>query len=234
MDELIQSILRLGAPALASEDAACAALVALRFPDGLVCPRCGSGCTRDDAKVTCAQKHRFTILVGTPFASKLRPRVRALFLAIRAFALSPRSVSARELARDVDMPASTLWRHLQTLRSLLPPPQAHPTQAAASVQLCGKRTRAFAASVRAGARTAIARTLDDGGGGAMGRLVGESVRTLVNGTFRGVSARWLPAYLDETRTRWRVRARMVEVLVERLLTASSPSTFDDVRRHFGV
>src|SRR5688572_32773430 len=106
MDELVQSILRLGSAALASEEAACDALVALRFPHGLVCPRCGSPCFRSNANVRCARKHRFTILVDTPFASKLRPRVRALFLAIRAFALSPRSVSARGPARDVDLPVT--------------------------------------------------------------------------------------------------------------------------------
>src|SRR5687767_6237288 len=121
MQDLIASILRLGSVDLATEEAACAALVRLRFPNGVakLC-RCGARCTRTLAHVECADGHRFTILVDTPFATKRRPSIRALFLAIRAFTLSPRSVSALEIARDVGGSHSTIWRHLHTLRALLP------------------------------------------------------------------------------------------------------------------
>lgn len=232
MNDLIQSILRLGSGDVASEEAACDALVALRFPHGVACP-CGAPCTRDLAIVTCARHHVHTILVGTPFASKRRPRIRALFLAIRAFALAPRSVSAREIARDVGAPHATIWRHLLTLRALLMPPIAHPTHDVAVVQVCGRRTNAKPAWVRAGARVAIVRELDEPHGGNGGRMLGESVRTLVNGTFHGVTARWLPAYLDEALARWRIGSDVAAWLMQQVVDVAEPLTFRAVRRHFG-
>ncbi len=235
MQQLIDAVLRLGSEHVATEEAACDALAALRFPNGIVCHRCRSTCTRELAHVTCAREHRFTILVGTPFGSKLRPRIRALFLAIRAFAVSPRSIPARELARDVGAPHATLWRHLHTLRALMPAPSAHPTSVASRVQLCGRHTRVQPGWVRAGARCAIARELVPSiEGGNAERMIGESVRTLLNGTFRGVSADWLCAYLDEARLRWRVRGFAATLLVEGLLRASLPLTFDNVREHFNA
>jgi hypothetical protein len=45
MNALVESILRLGSRDVESEEAACAALVALRFPRGVACP-CGASCTR--------------------------------------------------------------------------------------------------------------------------------------------------------------------------------------------
>lgn len=236
MDELINAILRLGSAALATEEAACGALVEIRFPDGITC-RCGSVCTRTGARVRCAHGHRFTILVDTPFGSKTAPRVRALFLAIRAFALSSRSISARELARDVGAPASTIWRHLLTLRALMPRPHAEPIADAASVQLCGRRTTASPAWVRATIPSALARarTAPPRVTNNIERLIGESVRTFVNGTFHGVSARWLSAYLEEARTRWRYGDGFTAAcLVERLCATTSSLTFQDVRAHFAA
>lgn len=234
MNELIESILRLGSPDVSSEAAACDALVALRFPRGVACP-CGASCTRDLAIVTCARGHTFTILVDTPFASKRRPRIRALFLAIRAFAVSPRSVSAREIARDVGAPHATIWRHLLTLRALLKPPVAQPASTVATVQLCGRRTQAKSAWVRVGVRVALAAELMEKRGGSDGRLIAESVRTTLNGTFHGVTARWLPAYLDEALVRWRIGDEVGAWLVVRLLdVVTTPLTFRAVRRHFAV
>jgi hypothetical protein len=233
MNELIDSILRLGSCDVASEEAACDALVALRFPGGISCP-CGALCTRDLATVTCARRHTFTILVDTPFASKRRPRVRALFLAIRAFAVSPRSVSAREIARDVGAPHVTIWRHLLTLRALLPPPIAQPTSHVATAQLCGRNTDAQRAWVRVGVRVAATCERQSRRGGAEGRMLGESLRTTLNGTFHGVTARWLPAYLDEAVARWRIGGDVGAWLVQRLLdVVAQPLTFLAVRRHFG-
>jgi hypothetical protein len=256
MNALIESILRLGSQEVASEEAACDALVALRFPGGVACP-CGASCTRRLAVVTCARKHRFTILVDTPFATKRRPRVRALFLAIRAFALSPRSVSAREIAREVNAPHATIWRHLLTLRALLVlPPVAKSSSDVAVTQLCGRRTSASRAWVRVGARAVVERELESHAlndalhdalhdalpdarservvrGGRNGRLLAESIRTMLNGTFHGVSARWLSAYLDEALARWRIREEVVATVVARIVGVEPALTFRAVRRHFG-
>ena len=231
MNELIESILRLGSRDVASEEAACDAFVALRFPKGVACP-CGAPCTRDLAIVTCSRRHTFTILVDTPFASKRRPRVRALFLAIRAFAVSPRSVSAREIARDVNAPHATIWRHLLTLRALLPPPVAKPPDDVAAVQLCGRHSKAKPAWVRVGVPFAMTRELVEPTSSTEGRMLAESIRTRLNGTFHGVTARWLPAYLDEALARWRSGVGVAAWLVEHLLDVGRPLTFRAVRRHF--
>jgi hypothetical protein len=231
MNALVESILRLGSRDLESEEAACAALVALRFPRGIACS-CGASCTRRLAIVTCGRGHSFTILVDTPFATKRRPRVRALFLAIRAFALSPRSVSAREIAREVCAPHATIWRHLLTLRALLPPPIARAPSNVAATQLCGRHTTAQRASVRTGSRVAVERGTDDVTGGREGRLLAESIRTTLNGTFHGVSARWLAAYLDEALARWRIRDEVCTWLVARIVDVEHALTFRAVRHKF--
>jgi hypothetical protein len=229
MNDLVASILRLGSEDLASEEAACAALVRLRFPKGVakLC-RCGAKCVRTLAHVECADGHRFTILVDTPFATKRRPNVRALFLAIRAFALSPRSVSALEIAREVQGAHSTIWRHLHTLRALLPAPSAMPTKSAACVQMCGRRSEnARPAWARVGAVTAMTRELEpDPNAPSDGeRLLGENIRVVVNCTFRGVTALWLQRYLDEARARLCLRAELVLTLLERILTDRLPLPF---------
>ena len=229
MQDLIASILRLGSDDLATEEAACAALVRLRFPKGVakLC-RCGARCRRTLAHVECADGHRFTILVDTPFATKRRPSIRALFLAIRAFALSPRSVSALEIARDVGAAHSTIWRHLHTLRALLPEATAVPTKTAASVQICGRRSKdAQPAWARVGAVTAMTRELEpDPDAPSDGeRPLGESIRLVLSCTFRGVTAAWLRHYLDEARARLCWRAELASLLLERILMDSRPLTF---------
>jgi hypothetical protein len=224
MQNLIDVILRFGSAELATEAAACDALVAVRFPNGVCCP-CGAMCRRVEAHVTCARNHRFTILVGTPLASKRKPRVRALFIALRLLATSPRSVPARELARDLGVPHVSLWRHLHTLRALLPPQRAVPTELAAVVHLCrGEQP----ASIRAAVASATSRVITTSNGGRVGRLVGENIRTLINGTFRGVSAHWLPSYLAEAMTRWRLRDGLVRVILARMLSNEPPLFFAHV------
>jgi hypothetical protein len=229
MQDLIASILRLGSDELASEEAACAALVRLRFPRGVakLC-RCGARCARRLALVECADGHRFTILVDTPFATKRRPSIRALFLAIRAFALSPRSVSALEIARDVGASHSTIWRHLHTLRALLPAATALPTKTAAVVQMCGRRSKqARPAWARVGAATAMTRELEpDANAPSDGeRLLGENIRVVLTCTFRGVTASWLQRYLDEARARLCWRVDLASLLLQRILTDQSALPF---------
>lgn len=64
-------------------------------------------------------------------------------------------------------------------------------------------------------------------------MLAESLRTRLNGTFHGVTARWLPAYLDEAIARWRIGDEVAAWLVQRLLdVVARPLTFRAVRRHF--
>lgn len=226
MEKLIQSVLTLGAPVLASEQAACDAVVAIRFPNGITCRDCGAPCTRDrtePAQVRCTRDkpHHFTILLGTPFETKLKPSVRGLLLAIQAMSTTTTSISARGLARLLNTGSDnaanvkhvTLWRHLQTLRALFPPSRhdldaplalrlQEPPPAQAALQVTGRATSALRSWVTTpGLRIAL-----------------ESLRTWLNGTFHGVSAVWLFRYLDEVNARWRATsAALAASLVQRLL-----------------
>jgi hypothetical protein len=106
MPSLIDILLPLGAPQLATEAAACDAFVALRWRGApITCPSCQQLCDRSLAQLRCRgrRRHRFTVFVGTPLGTKLKPNVRATLLALRAMTTTARSVSARELAREVGM-----------------------------------------------------------------------------------------------------------------------------------
>jgi hypothetical protein len=218
---LLQQILNLGGAALQSEAAACDALVALRFPDGITCSVCGAACDREHAHVVCRgpSSHRFTILKGTPLETKRKPRIQALLIAIRAFATSNRSISARELAAATNAPLATLWRHLLTLRAMLPPPPS-PTPASTD----GERfavTRAAAIEARFDPTKHTA----DGA-----RVVIQAVRTWLNGTFHGVSLGWLSLYLRELSARRICGDTLVAgALLELLVSGGARLTFRVVR-----
>jgi hypothetical protein len=225
MHNFIDSILRIGTTCLKSEDAACDALAKLRFPNGIRCPRCQSNCTRLRAQVICDRSHSFTILVGTPFETKKRPRVQALLLAIQAFCTSHRSISARELARIVNAPHVTIWRHMQTLRALMPVPPLLLTKLAEPNKVMRHTW------IRTGARTAMrrARRRPPRRGNII-RIVGQSVRTWLNGTFHGVSHLWLPFYLREICARWAWEPHVVaERFVYALVCGGARLTFRALR-----
>jgi transposase-like protein len=127
---LSELVLPLNPAELATESAACDAFAAVRWPTGVIlCPTCSRPCERNLAQLRCTRRrpHHFTIFVGTPLGTKLKPNVRATLLAIRAMTTTARSISARELAREVGMNHVTLWRHMQSIRaSLLPDGTADP------------------------------------------------------------------------------------------------------------
>jgi hypothetical protein len=227
MNDLIQAINRFGAPELASEEAACNAIVAARFPYGITCPRCGSSCIRTLAKVQCTRRkdpHHFTILVGTPFEKKRGICIRALFVAIRAFSKTHRSISARELANELHINHVTLWRHLHTLRAMMPMPDASPINGAAVIPLSDDY------GVRAGATCALRRVLlYKIEGGHYCERVGHSVRTWINGTFHGVSFKWLSLYLREISARWTYREDNIVTLLNQLIRGGSRMSFNDAR-----
>jgi hypothetical protein len=218
--DLLRAVLDLGNAALQSESAACDALARVRFPNGVRCPKCRAACDRVDARVTCrgGERHSFTLLIGTPLATKTRPRVRPLLLAIRAFAISARSISTRELARDVNMPHATLWRHLLTLRAILPP--------APNVKSpCATPPTRLSRDARIGAAFDPAkRTL------AGARVAVQAARTWLNGTFHGVKANWLSLYLRELAARWAYGAPLVAgALLELLIDGGAALVFREVR-----
>jgi hypothetical protein len=189
---------------LATEDSAIALVIRHRWPQGPRCLRCNAPADVICCCLRCRRCGRIvTIFAGTPLGHLRRPRVRALLLAMRAIAVDKRGIAARALARVEDVPHVTLWRHIHILRDMLAV-GLDPAPPAALVQVCGRRGTAMPGAVvvardRAFALRATARST--GARRSPVRLVGETVRTWLNGTFHGVSRNWLSRYVLEATVR---------------------------------
>ena len=218
MNELIEAILRFQAPQLLSERNAIRLVVRARWPLGLRCPTCGRRCARERVRLICERGcGRATIFAGTPLQDLRRPCVRALLLALRAFAVTRRGLSARELSREVGAPRMTIWRHMHLLRTLLPRAPVAPTETAAAVELCHRTRRQPRGFAIVGARNCVRASLRPSRWpGDWPRLIAESVRTWLSGTHHGVTTRWLPFYLREAEARY---AYPPDELLDRALPA---------------
>lgn len=226
MASLIDVLLSAGHPAMSSEEAACDLVVAARWGSGdIPCPKCGRTCIRSLARITCPNEHVFTIFVGTPLGSLRRPRAHAILRAASAMTKAHRSASARELARDLGVPHVTLWRHMMRLRKMMPRAPSRVTPRAAVVAICGRRSRAAPASAVVGARHTMRVARGSASAAAWPRLLGESVRTWLNGTFHGVTAQWLHRYLQEVTARWAYDALHLAERVARWLTRGGAPLF---------
>lgn len=208
LDTLVQSLLTLVPAQLVDDATATRAIVDVRWPGGARCVECPSTVTLRGTVLFCDDRRcraAFSIFVRTPLESLRRPRPRALLLALRAMATDKRGISARALARAVGAPHVTIWRHLHRLRELLPG-LAQRTPQAAFVQVCGRRggdtAPASAAIAHTNASFAFAAAGSDCASTTPGvRIVGESIRTWLSGTFHGVTARYLGWYLQEATAR---------------------------------
>ena len=97
-----------------SEDQCHAALVALRWPDGFVCPDCGCSqhCTfvREERRYwQCSVcRMQFTVTCGTVFEATKLP-LRRWFLAMHLMTQSKNNVSALELKRHLGVRDKAAW-----------------------------------------------------------------------------------------------------------------------------
>jgi transposase-like protein len=203
LQALLDILLRAVPVELVDEEAAIELVVHARWPQGRCCPACGQACTRNGIWLACGCDDEVTIFIGTPLGSLRAPSVLGILLALRAMAIDHRGIGARPLARLLDIPHVTLWRHIHRLRRLLPPvPSPRLLDIATSdVLVCGRKALRLA-TVRVGA--VGFRALPDIPprlGRTSRRLVAESLRTWLNGTFHGVTARYLPRYVHEAMCR---------------------------------
>ena len=105
-------------PMFTNEDAAREALEAVRWPNGPVCPHCGS--TDDDVARVEGTKHRpglfycngckgqFTVKVGTVFEHARLPLFKAL-QAVYLMTSSKKGISAHQLHRVLEVTYKTAW-----------------------------------------------------------------------------------------------------------------------------
>jgi transposase-like protein len=199
---LLNVLLRAVPVELATEESSIALIMNTRWPQGRHCPVCGHLCTRTGIWLACGCDDEVTIFVGTPLGSLIAPSVRGILLALRAMAIDHRGIGARPLARLLGVPHVTLWRHIHRLRTLLPPvPGFEHSAATSDVLICGRKAFRLA-TVRVGDAGFLAFPDEPPRRGRTPRrLVGESVRTWLNGTFHGVTARYAPRYIREAMCR---------------------------------
>lgn len=208
LQDLLRSLLRVAPSELVDDASAARAIVQIRWPQGPACAKCRGAAALHANALVCENNRcgaRSSIFVGTSLGSLRRPRPRALLLALRAMATDARGISARALARSVNVPHVTIWRHIHRLRALLPGATAT-SSPVAFVAVCGRR-REDISPASVGVRRGVAGfSFVHAGHGCAStnssyRIVGEGVRTWLNGTFHGVTARYLPWYLHEATAR---------------------------------
>ncbi|MCC6469057.1 MAG: molecular chaperone TorD family protein [Alphaproteobacteria bacterium] len=115
-------------PSFHDEAAAYAALEAILWPAGPVCPHCGSsrkayalkgGTTRPGLRKCADCKRQFTVKVGTPFESAHLPLHKVLS-AVYLFAADPDGATARRFQEALAVSYKTAWSVLAVLRRELP------------------------------------------------------------------------------------------------------------------
>jgi transposase-like protein len=184
---------RLNLPGAAGEgdfEQACRAYLSdLRWPGGVQCPRCDEH-TRllwleSRSKWHCyACRYQFSVTAGTLFHSSHLP-VWKWFVAVHLMLTSPESLSANELRRTIGGSYKTAWFAAHRIRAAM---RGHGTELLRSLVDAELR--------RSGAASPPARAdLDRARGTVLARL-----RRMV-GPHSQLSAKYLPAYLDERR--WR-------------------------------
>jgi len=105
-----------------TEEQCTQALFQWKWPDGFVCPECGSKgfCALKSRKVyQCNHCHHQTSLTsGTIFFSTKLPLTR-WFLAIHLITQSKTGLSALELKRQIHVPYNTAWRMKQKIMQVM-------------------------------------------------------------------------------------------------------------------
>ena len=94
----------------------------LRWPDGVLCPSCGSagGWRLGDGRYRCGSCRRSTSLTAGTIFDKTRTPLTVWFAAVWTFATQKDGVSAQSLQRALEISSyQTVWAMLHRLRSVL-------------------------------------------------------------------------------------------------------------------
>jgi len=105
-------------------------LIALRWPNGFICPRCGSKeyyFITTQKRYECKQCHRQTsVTAGTVF-HKLRQPLRILFWAVYLIGTGKQGISAKELQRKLGIKSyRTVWNLMHRIRTVMASSSAFP------------------------------------------------------------------------------------------------------------
>jgi transposase-like protein len=100
----------------------CEYLVGIRFPNGFVCPRCGSaaaGRVRTRALWQCHEcRHQVSVTAGTMF-HRTRTPLREWFWAVLLTAKDKRGHSALQLSKELRIPYQRAWLMMHKIRAAM-------------------------------------------------------------------------------------------------------------------
>lgn len=107
-----------------SEEKCIEHLASLRWPDGVVCPRCDGSEKVNYLKSRhlwwCGEcKRQFSVRIGTIFEESRLP-LRKWFMAIWLLTSHKKGISSHQLARDIGTTQKTAWFMLGRLREVMP------------------------------------------------------------------------------------------------------------------
>ena len=212
---------------------------ALRFPKGFVCPRCGALDARYAAETwRCRTCDRRTSLTSGTWLHGTRQSLQHWF-AILWHTASPKGISAKRFHEIYGVAEMTAWRMLMTARRLFPPWQAdaelHCEPAVEVRRVLGRRhgTNCASAAIFVEGDRLLVATAPTSAAAVWylparmvtrtARLLIESLRTWISGTFHGVTARHFRAYVEEFIGRWR-HADPLMFLMQRVVTSRAAPT----------
>jgi len=165
-------------------------LSALRWPGGVECPRCSESARllwlTSRSKWHCyACRYQFSVTAGTLFHSSHLP-VWKWFVAVHLMLSGPEGVSANELRRTLGGSYKTAWFAAHRIRAAM---RGHGAELLrnlidAELRHAGVASEPHPADIVRARTTVLAR-----------------MRRLVGGPHHQLSAKYLPAYIDERR--WR-------------------------------
>ena len=90
-----------------------------RWPEGFVCPACGSQkhCVLSNGLYQCGECHHQTSVTAGTFLHRSRVSLRKWFLALYLVTQDKRGISATQLAFSIGVNYKTAWRMLRTQTS---------------------------------------------------------------------------------------------------------------------
>lgn len=207
---------------------------AVRFPNGFVCPRCGSIDYRYNNDIwRCRRCWRRTSLTSGTVFQRSRQPLKLWLAAIWHIGASAKGISARRFHQLYGVAEMTAWRMLMAVRQLFPPWQADAElrcePAVDARRVLGRNAacnRASAAIFVEGDRLLVATAATSAEAAwylpsrmitRTARVLIESLHTWISGTFHGVTKVHFRSYVEELVGRWR-HPDPVAFLMQRAVT----------------
>ena len=96
-------------------------LVKVRWPEGFICPECGSQrhCVLSNGLYQCDECHRQTSVTAGTFMHRSHLKLKTWFYALYFVTQDKRGISATQLASDLGINYKSAWRMLKKIRAAM-------------------------------------------------------------------------------------------------------------------